>query len=462
MLQTYYITLDLTTPHVPPPRRNIPPGGRNRKVRWINPGFENTTKRDLRELKTSKKPGATRERTASQAEAAEGENWDKDDQDDPDAEGENTSGHGDGQDEEGRERARSESQNDGQGLPEGAKDPDLSGNKVPDKPSSVQILDLHSKNPVVSYRGHMYTCQWVSNIGTELLFTRRNPRDPLPSLRTLPGDIDLLAASSARIVSRSIEVKPKERSANFLRPSRARQRVSNLSIPVAKGASILRKDQAHFLEQLMTVKEENGEYDPVTVYAGARRANWKWNEHIQKKLQVEKERLQGVIRRGGRAATKAREELEVIEKDLAQRKELFQQRQQRHGPEPGKVQKRKRAVKDQLGPKKGRPAKKRGAPAATPEVDAPSEFGTPVYEIDSIAPSTPRSFESEELENSDADGEDMEEGDSGTERSYEGDSGEEQFYEGESGEEQFYEDEELYDEDAPGEDDDTHMYEGYA
>lgn len=462
MLQTYYVTLDLTTPHVPPPRRTLPIGRRNRKVRWINPGFENTTKRDLRELKTSKKPGTTRERTADQAEAAEGQNKDKDDQGDSDAERADNSSQNDGQDRRGSERAHGGNQNDVQSLQEAANDPDPSGNKVPDKPSSVQILDLHSKNPVVSYRGHMYSCQWVSNIGTELLFTRRDPKDPLPSLRTLPGDIDLLAASSARIVSSSIEVKPKERSARFLQPSRARQKVSDLSIPVGRGASIVRKDQARFLEQLMNVKEEKGEYDPVTVYAVARRANWKWNEIIQKKLQVEKARLQKVVRRGGRGVTKAREELEMIEQEEARRKELSQQRQQRHGPEPGKSQKRKRAIKDQLGPKQGRPPKKRVATAATPEVDTLSDFGTPGYELDSMAPSTPQRFDSQELENSDMDDEEMEEGESGEEEFYEGESGEEQFYEGESGEEQFYEDEELYDEDAPGEDDDMHMYEGYG
>jgi hypothetical protein len=460
MLQTYYVTLDLTTPHVPPSRRTLPTGGRNRRVRWINPGLENTIKRDLRELKTSKKSGATRERTADRTEAAEDQNKDKDDQGDSDTERADNSSQNDEKERQGSERAHDGNQNDIPGSQGGANNPDPAGNKVPDRPSSVQILDLHSKNPVVSYRGHMYSCQWVSNIGTELLFTRRDPKDPLPSLRTLPGDIDLLAASSARIVSSSIELKPKERSARFLQPSHAHQKGSDPSVPVGQGASVVRKDQARFLKQLMDVKEEKGEHDLVTVYAGARKTNLKWNEIMQKKLQVEKARLQKVIRKGGRGVTKAREDLEMIEQEEARRKELSQQRQQRHRPEPGKLQKRKRGMKDQLGPTQGRSSKKRVAVAATPEVDTLSDFGTPGYEMDSMTPSTPQRFDSEELENSDMDDEEMEEGESGEEGFYEGESDEEQFYEGESGEEQFSEDEELY-EDAPAEDDDMHMYEGY-
>lgn len=422
------MTLDLTTPHVPPTRKAQPLGGRNRKVRWVNTGLAVSEKQAKRRPLTSKGKDSAEEGTQNEA-TAQVERDDEDEDDNTDEEEE---------DDDVEERTGNDvNQKDGQGSPKAV----ALANEDPKKPPSVQILDLHSKNPVVSYDGHIYSCQWVSNIGTELLFTRHDPNNPLPNLRTLPGDVDLLAASSARIVSTSVEVHPKEPSATHPWPSsRPSGKVPELAIPVGRGASVHRKDQARFLESLMDIKEEKGEDDPVTVYAHARKTVWKWNEQFSKKQSAEKAKLLKVIKRGGKAAKLAREKMATIEKDEARRKEQVVTRNRR-GPEAGK--KRSSVYGNAPKPKRGRPRRKGlGALAATPEPHAPADLGTPGYEMASMAASTPQRFESEEREDSQMEDEEMEEGG--------------------SGEEELYDAEDLYDEDAPGEDDDTHMYEGYG
>ena len=60
----------------------------------------------------------------------------------------------------------------------------------------IQILDLHSEHPLISYRGRIFEGDWSEIIGTEAILTQRTPTShPLPALRHLADDIDLLAFS---------------------------------------------------------------------------------------------------------------------------------------------------------------------------------------------------------------------------------------------------------------------------
>lgn len=155
----------------------------------------------------------------------------------------------------------------------------------PDKSvGDIQILELHSKNPIIAYRGRVFSASWASNIGTELLFAEQDPaaEGALPALRHLPGDIDLLAASSARLLTSLIELKPieddtpgglaAEREAREKRLERARQK-HNISIPVVGDRYGKRAPQARFLENLMAIKRLRGETDEVTVHTMETRQN---------------------------------------------------------------------------------------------------------------------------------------------------------------------------------------------
>ncbi|KAI3332910.1 hypothetical protein F4824DRAFT_474109 [Ustulina deusta] len=129
----------------------------------------------------------------------------------------------------------------------------------------VQILDLHSENPIISYKGRVFSGQWCENTTTELLLTRHDEDSSLPVLRHLGDGVDLLAASSSRIKVTEQKFKPKV-------SERERQRASahlpqTIIPPVDPKASQERTDQRNFLADLIAIKRRKGETDDVTVIA---------------------------------------------------------------------------------------------------------------------------------------------------------------------------------------------------
>ncbi|KAI0399824.1 hypothetical protein F4802DRAFT_587847 [Xylaria palmicola] len=129
----------------------------------------------------------------------------------------------------------------------------------------VQILELHSENPIISYKGRVFSGQWCENTTTELLMTRHDDHNPLPVLRHLDEGVDLLAASSSRITVTEQKFKPKA-------SERERQRASahlpqTVIPPVDLKASQERIDQRNFLADLIALKRRKGEVDDVTVIA---------------------------------------------------------------------------------------------------------------------------------------------------------------------------------------------------
>ncbi|RWA07498.1 hypothetical protein EKO27_g7619 [Xylaria grammica] len=129
----------------------------------------------------------------------------------------------------------------------------------------VQILELHSENPIISYKGRVFSGQWCENTTTEFLLTRHDKDAPLPVLRHLDDGVDLLAASSSRINVTEQKFQPKVN-------ERERQRASahlpqTIIPPVDPKASQERIDQRNFLADLIALKRRRGETDDVTVIA---------------------------------------------------------------------------------------------------------------------------------------------------------------------------------------------------
>ncbi|KAK7744538.1 hypothetical protein SLS53_003423 [Cytospora paraplurivora] len=137
----------------------------------------------------------------------------------------------------------------------------------------IQVLDLHSDNPIISYKGRIFSGSWASNIGTEMIFGAHDEVADrgLPYLRDLSGGVDLMAVSSARILTTPADLKPKNptvRTAVQRRPvndhyKKLRQE-SGIIIPVAFDKHGFRKPQARFLENLMAIKRKRGEMDQAT------------------------------------------------------------------------------------------------------------------------------------------------------------------------------------------------------
>jgi hypothetical protein len=313
------------------------------------------------------------------------------------------------------------------------------------KATNVQILDLHTSNPIVSYNGQVFSCQWAQNIGTELLFTPHDKSSSLPILRNLPGNVDLLAASSARITSEPVHVKPKASVRKPLPSARPRQSASQISLP--NNASVQKRSQASFLEKLIEIKEAKGEEDLVTVHARARTTNWRWRKLADGNRNLERTRLQNVIRRrkDSEEVAQARAKLEALDREAEEIAIVRAAKKRKRGRRPLE------GGEGGLGsspPRPGRPRKMRrtnGQPTTGSFNDGltPQGFGTPTPDWDSLAARTPQVMDDEEEGMEDS--EDKEE--------------EEEIGDGESEEDQVLYDE---DEDAPGELDDTNLYDGFG
>ncbi|KAI1467911.1 uncharacterized protein F4812DRAFT_382119 [Daldinia caldariorum] len=134
----------------------------------------------------------------------------------------------------------------------------------------VQILDLDTTNPIISYKGRVYSGQWNQNIGTELLMAKRDYDNPLPALRQLDHDVDLLAASCARINVKEKQLKPKDaaiKRQQDVNTYREQQTSQPIVPPAEKWAGPERIAQGNFLEKFIALKKKLGETDEVTVIA---------------------------------------------------------------------------------------------------------------------------------------------------------------------------------------------------
>ncbi|KAI4713985.1 hypothetical protein J4E89_001435 [Alternaria sp. Ai002NY15] len=75
----------------------------------------------------------------------------------------------------------------------------------------VQIVGLHTPNPLVMYNGQLLSCHWTSTVGTDMFFVKPNANSATQSetLRSLPS-VDLLALGSAKLVAKVGRLRPRE------------------------------------------------------------------------------------------------------------------------------------------------------------------------------------------------------------------------------------------------------------
>ncbi|KAI4961103.1 hypothetical protein J4E86_000128 [Alternaria arbusti] len=75
----------------------------------------------------------------------------------------------------------------------------------------VQIIGLHTPNPLVMYNGQLLSCHWTSTVGTDMFFVKpnANPSTQSDTLRSLPS-VDLLALGSAKLVAKVGRLRPRD------------------------------------------------------------------------------------------------------------------------------------------------------------------------------------------------------------------------------------------------------------
>ena len=75
-------------------------------------------------------------------------------------------------------------------------------------PRCIQILDLNSRNPMISFDGQVYSCSWGKTIGTDLIFAAKGALgdSTRPVMR---GDgFDLLTTSRIKLVGTPVILEP--------------------------------------------------------------------------------------------------------------------------------------------------------------------------------------------------------------------------------------------------------------
>lgn len=74
--------------------------------------------------------------------------------------------------------------------------------KVEPLPNVLQLMDLDSDNPIISYGGTLYSCQWATSIGSDLLF-KKKPAEEDTNQQVLHSfeEYDLIAISAAKLIA---------------------------------------------------------------------------------------------------------------------------------------------------------------------------------------------------------------------------------------------------------------------
>jgi len=74
--------------------------------------------------------------------------------------------------------------------------------KVEPLPTEFQLMDLDSDNPIISYGGTLYSCQWATSIGSDLLFKKKPNEESTdqPVLHSFE-EYDLIAISAAKLIA---------------------------------------------------------------------------------------------------------------------------------------------------------------------------------------------------------------------------------------------------------------------
>ncbi|KAI9791150.1 MAG: hypothetical protein M1835_000516 [Candelina submexicana] len=146
----------------------------------------------------------------------------------------------------------------------------------------VQILDLHTPKPIVSYQNRVYNCDWTNTIGTDLLLARPSTQSDSAEhtdLRSRPN-YSLVATSAVKLLGNPAQLVAKQEVRTRQQDATGEQATTEggqgtdgdldhtsvkASALVEAGANRSRQSQGSFLERLAVAKSAKGEQDEVTL-----------------------------------------------------------------------------------------------------------------------------------------------------------------------------------------------------
>ncbi|PNS21670.1 hypothetical protein CAC42_1524 [Sphaceloma murrayae] len=190
---------------------------------------------------------------------------------------------------------------------------------------TIQILDLHSRNPLITYNSRFYTCHWATDLGTSLYLSPPPSTVTGPThapLRSFPT-FDILTKTRARLVAVPAVLRPRVPTVPTTTDSATEPSAPPLHVPgpedftisTAEGdtihysesgrlkittpsdASDAKKAQAAFLERWSELKEKKGWRDPIPVKAMRNyRVPEGWEEERRRWAEIE--RRHGILGMG--------------------------------------------------------------------------------------------------------------------------------------------------------------------
>lgn len=159
---------------------------------------------------------------------------------------------------------------------------------IPDSAAAIQILDFHAANPLISYQSRMYSCSWSTTLGTDLLFL------------SPPSAPPFFAGTRIKLSARPVRLVQSHKSSAIILEKGpvgtddcTTKDISNVT-PVSQGITkiklekhptVLRQNQAQFLERIMAVKANRGDKDQVTINAKKRYVGTGWR--MRRRLEAE-------------------------------------------------------------------------------------------------------------------------------------------------------------------------------
>ncbi|OCT46333.1 hypothetical protein CLCR_01275 [Cladophialophora carrionii] len=128
--------------------------------------------------------------------------------------------------------------------------------------SRVQILDLDSVNPIVSYQGEVYSCNWSDMVGTNMFFTYPETIDAAEALRST-DDYSLIGISRIKLVGHRAKIinRPTEGTEAVGDMKNGQPRDGNNALNSQSTDDGIREKQASFLEKLREITQRQREAD---------------------------------------------------------------------------------------------------------------------------------------------------------------------------------------------------------
>ncbi|KAF2173921.1 hypothetical protein M409DRAFT_16189 [Zasmidium cellare ATCC 36951] len=154
---------------------------------------------------------------------------------------------------------------------------------------NLQIIDLHTTNPLIKFDDQIFSCYWSTDLGTQVHIAQAGD---IPSPRRAGTVLDVVGTSQTRLIGKPASLKPREdggrrqeggaqtnaieikdasdseyeleeRSQKSTPAPSTQTPGTLLEIPQELLTSKAVKDQASFLERLSEVKLKKGEHDPI-------------------------------------------------------------------------------------------------------------------------------------------------------------------------------------------------------